>query len=64
MSATTGVVNSRAVSTSGSALSCASVNGKLCRVVQTFLKMSEESTLDLFDTELFITEIEQLSAIL
>ena len=35
----------------------------LCHLIRTFLKMSRPSTLHPFDTELFITETEQLPAI-
>ena len=49
----------RAVSTTGSEQEAA----VLRHLVRIFLKTPKQSTLDSFDTELFITEIEQLPAI-
>ena len=59
-----GTVNSRAVYTNGSITRCSEREvAVLCHLARTFLKMSKESTLHAFDTELFVTEVEQLPAI-
>ena len=56
-------MNSRFVSTSGCITRCSEREVTLlCHLVRNFLKMSKQLTPDSFDTELFITEMEQLPA--
>jgi hypothetical protein len=58
------IVKSRTVSTSGSITRRSEREvAVVCHPRLTFLKMSKQSALDLFDTELFITEIQQLQVV-
>jgi hypothetical protein len=59
-----GIVNSRAVYTSGCITRCSEQEvSVLCYLVQTILKMSKVPTVYSYDNELFTTEIWQLPAI-
>ena len=59
-----GSANSRVIYTSGCITRCSERQVTvLCHLVWNSLKMSKQLTPDSFDTVLFVTEMEQLSAI-